>query len=132
MHNEGVKKKDQEPVTRGMLREELASLRGEMGAQGQSLKDEIGGLKTEFRGFRDEITSVIKGFAAEVLRMQARTEKRIDDLEDTVRSFRSELIGRMDGFMAQTLAVRTDQTILVHRVDNLEGRVGALERKTSP
>lgn len=61
----------------------------------------------------------ILGFLARLDAKLDRSEARLDAKIDKRYS---DTVSHLDAFMAQTLAVRTEQTFLIHRLDKLEGK----------
>jgi hypothetical protein len=71
----------------------------------------------------------ISRLAKEIVRTQASLGKRIDEVFQGMRRMQSTLLNHMDSFMMQTRKVSVDQTFLIHRMDELEKRVGSLEAR---
>ncbi|MBI4371346.1 MAG: hypothetical protein HY552_03500 [Elusimicrobia bacterium] len=77
----------------------------------------------------DTLESVVKRMAAAIVNFQAEMRTMREDFASAMTRMESRLLERMDGFMSIVVKVDRGQTILVHRVDKLEERVGRLERR---
>ena len=53
-----------------------------------------------------------------------------EELISMIKTMDSRNAARADAFMSNTLRVDHDNILLVHRMDTVEGRVAALERRT--
>lgn len=138
MHN-GDMPKDGTPATQGDLKKAVAELKGDLGG----VNDRLGGLNTRFSGVNtrfNEVNTRISEVSTRLNEVNNRLCKEIiatrvmvtdlrDDLTAVIRLSHSQIMSKLDTFMGQTRTVHTDQVFLIHRVDKLEKKVGALESR---
>lgn len=121
MHNDDVKKRDERPATKGDLADLESRLSGRM--------DKMDGRMDKMDGRMERTEEAVRGVAKALLAFKTEVFERFDLQEAAMRRMYSGIIDKIDGFMSKTIKVDKDQTILVHRVDKLEGRVSRLEAR---
>ena len=124
MHNdENMKRKGDEPTTRKDLWALETAIREatrkDIGALETGLRKDIGALSTSV----DETRKLAHNLAVGQSRTDAQVSGLREEFSSVIRNLESRLVGHIDGFMSKTLKVGSDQFWLIHRMDELEGRV---------
>ena len=118
MHNEdAMKKRDDRPLTKE-------------DAKQFATKDALEGFAEETRARFDTLEAVIRRQTMAIVNDQADRRSFREEIASMFRTMESRNAARMDDFMANTLMVHHDNILLVHRMDTVEGRVTALERRS--
>lgn len=117
---------EQQPLTQGHLNATLADfkidLRGEMSALRSELKGEMSALRSELKG---EITTVAKA----VIELTGEMDLRFRQLVNLVSRTRSDVLAACENAVFKAEKIDRDQTFTRYRLDGLEQRVSALERR---
>ena len=93
-------------------------------------KDDLAGFATETHTRLDSLEAAARRQALAIVKNQASIDNLDGKITSMFHTMESRNAARMDDFMANTLRVHHDNILLVHRMDTVEGRVLALERRT--
>lgn len=93
--------------------------------QNEDMPDSKPATKADLRGLKADIRRV----AIHVTNLESKLSTELRAIESNNSKRASEFFSKVDAFMSRTIKVETDETFLIHRMDNLEKRVSSLETR---
>jgi len=136
MHNDdAMKKRDDRPLTKEdakqfATKDDLKLFATKDDLKLFATKDDLAGFAAETRARFDTLEAVVRRQTMAIVNDRADRDSFREELISMIKTMDSRNAARADAFMSNTLRVDHDNILLVHRMDTVEGRVAALERRT--